>query len=238
MQRKIVAGNIYHVLNRGVDKRKIFLDTKDHFRFIHDLFEFNDTEPVNNLTYYFQNTKSKDIARPYIKKRKQGKKRKLLVDMLAFCLMPNHYHLLMQPHTEDGISKFMKKLNMGYAKYFNSKYQRSGALFEGRYKAIRIEQEPHFIHLPYYIHLNPLDLKFPEWRNKEIKSYNKAITFLEQYRWSSFPDYVGIKNFPSVTQRDFLKNFIGEEKAHKSAMIRWLKELDQNISKVEKTTLE
>jgi len=218
---------IVHVLSRGVDKRKIFLDEQDYFRFVHDLFEFNDQEWVNNIFYRFQRSKqSNDIASHYIEK----KPRKLLVDILAFCLMPNHYHLLLTSRIDNGISKFMKKLNMGYAKYFNEKYEREGTLFEGRYKSIPVTREAHFIYIPYYIHLNPLDLNFPEWRNKEIKDYKAAMNFLENYRWSSFPDYIGKKNFPSVTNREFLNEFFGGVKQYKKDTLQWLKELDlENI---------
>ena len=218
---------IVHVLSRGVDKRKIFLDEQDYFRFVHDLFEFNDQEWVNNIFYRFQRSKqSNDIASHYIEK----KPRKLLVDILAFCLMPNHYHLLLTSRIDNGISKFMKKLNMGYAKYFNEKYEREGTLFEGRYKSIPVTREVHFIYIPYYIHLNPLDLNFPEWRNKEIKDYKAAMNFLENYRWSSFPDYIGKKNFPSVTNREFLNEFFGGVKQYKKDTLQWLKEMDlENI---------
>jgi len=225
MREKFVAGNIYHVLNRGVDKRRIFLNNKDYFRFIHDLFEFNDIAPISNNSYFFK-TNPIDIARRYIER----KPRKLLVEILAFCLMPNHYHLMLRPLQDDGVFKFIKRLNMGYAKYFNEKYERSGALFQGRYKSIVVNNEAHFIHLPYYIHLNPLDLIVPEWRNREIKNLNKALEFLENYRWSSYLDYIGKKNFPSVTQRDFLLNFFGGNKDYEKTIKQWLKDLDfQNI---------
>ena len=95
MREKMAAGNIYHVLNRGVDKRNIFMNDEDRFRFIHDLFEFNDTEPLNNTGYFF----NKAFATPYIER----KPRKLLVEILAFCLMPNHYHLMLRPLQEDGV---------------------------------------------------------------------------------------------------------------------------------------
>lgn len=230
MRDKIVAGNIYHVLNRGVDKRKIFLDDKDHFRFIHDLFEFNDIKPANNnLNYYFRNN-STDVARPYIKLMEP---RELLVEILAFCLMPNHYHLLIRPLFNDGLFRFMKKLNTGYAKYFNEKYKRVGALFEGRYKSIIIKDESHFIHLPYYIHFNPLDLATPEWREGELKDYKKAINFLDNYRWSSHFDYSGKKNFPSVTQREFLMKFFGGSQEYEDSIKKWLKNLDtENIKEI------
>ncbi len=207
-----------HVLNRGVDKRKIFLDTQDYFRFVHDLFEFNDQQRVNTTFYAFK--KSNDIASRNIENRH----RKLLVFVHAFCLMPNHFHLLLSPLVEDGITRFMKKLDMGYAKYFNEKYERKGALFEGRYKSVLVTKESHFIHLPFYIHLNPLDLITPEWRNGEIINPKKSRKFLESYRWSSFLDYIGIKNFPSVTQRDFLSKYFCGTRNYKKRIYEWLGE--------------
>jgi putative transposase len=208
---------IYHVLSRGVDKRKIFFDEQDSLRFIHDLFEFNDEKPVNNNFYKYN-----DVRRRYVEREP----RKLLVKIHAFCLMPNHYHLLLVPNIENGVMSFMKKINGGYAKYFNIKYKRRGTLFEGRYKKILIKDEAHFIHLPYYIHLNPLDIAAPEWRDKRIKNYNKAIKFLESYRWSSHLDYLGKKNFPSVTQRNFLLDFFGGHKRYERSIKSYLKTLD------------
>lgn len=220
---------IYHVLSRGVDKRKIFMDDKDYLRFIHDLFEFNNQLPVSNILYRFGKNKNMDIVSPYIKKP-----RELLVDISAFCLMPNHYHLLLEPRAENGISLFMKKLNIGYAKYFNKKYERTGALFEGRYKSILIKNHAHFTHIPYYIHLNPLDIIAPEWRERKIKDYKKTIQFLDSYRWSSHLDYTGKKNFPSVTRREFLLDCFHGEKGYKKSIEGWLKDLDlenKNLSK-------
>lgn len=192
----------YHVLNRGVDKRAIFLNEKDYLRFTHNLFEFNNQEKINNNFYTFQKVESNVIGY-------HNRPRKLLVDIHLFCLMQNHYHLLLSSRTKDGIPRFMHKLNMGYARYFNEKYKRSGALFEGKYKSVLIEKEAHFFHLPYYIHFNPLDFKFPEWRNNDLRDYKKAKKFLDSYRWSSHLDYSGKKNFSSVTQREFLLEVFG-----------------------------
>ncbi|MBU1956730.1 transposase [Patescibacteria group bacterium] len=238
MREKVFSGNIYHTLSRGVDKRKMFLDNGDYLRFIHDLFEFNDTAPINNTTYRFRTrANSKVIARPYIDKdRKNKKPRKLLVEVLAFCLMPNHYHLLLKPRFDDGITKFLKRLNMGYSRYFNEKYKRQGTLFEGRYKLIAIINESHFLHIPYYIHLNPLSIKFPEWKSKKIKNYSEAMKFLESYRWSSFQDYIGKKNFPSVTQREFLLGLFEGPIQYKNDTEKWLQE--RNFKKNEDIFLE
>ncbi len=220
---------VFHVVNRGVDKRKVFLDKQDYFRFIHDMFEFNDLNS-SNTTYYLFSRRYNDVGRRNIEfdkvKVREPKPRKLLVNILAFCLMPNHYHLLLMPKVKDGVPLFMKKLNGGYAKYFNARYERKGALFEGKYKRIAVRNEAHFIHLPYYIHLNPLDLVMPEWRKRELRSHKKAMGFLENYRWSSHLDYLGKKNIPSVTRREFLLDFFGGHGGYKRSLESWLKELD------------
>ena len=215
---------IYHVLSRGVDKRKIFMDDKDRFRFIHDLFEFNDVAPANTSSYHFYNNESGDVGRRQI--GRETKTRKLLVTLHCFCLMPNHYHLLLSPLIEKGMSLFMKKLNGGYVKYFNEKHDRTGTLFERKYKSILVENESHFTHLPYYIHLNALDLVAPEWRERTLRNPKKALDFLNDYRWSSHLDYTGQKNFPSVTQRDFLFEVFNGEKGYTKSIESWLKELD------------
>ena len=190
-------------------------------------------EPANNSTYFFG--KYMDVRHPYIKKR-ENRARKLLVKIHAFCFMPNHYHLLLSAVVENGIPLFMKKFNGGYAKYFNEKYERKGTLFEGRYKKVIIKNEAHFIHLPYYIHLNPLDLIAPEWRERKLHNFKKAMSFLDTYRWSSHLDYAGEKNFPSVTQRDFLLEFFGDPKQYKQGITDWLKEL--SVENVRDLTLE
>ncbi len=222
---------IYHVLSRGVDKRKIFMDDQDCFRFIHDLFEFNDEAPASTSSYRFY-VKSSDVAHRKIER----KPRKLLVEILAFCLMPNHYHLLLIPKTESSISLFTKKLNGGYAKYFNQKHERTGSLFERKLKSVLVESQTHFIHLPYYIHLNPLDLVAPEWRGRKMKNFKKAMEFLDSYRWSSHLDYCGKDNFSSVTQRDFLLEVFGGEKEYEKAVRNWLQDLE--IEKIRDVLLE
>jgi len=222
---------IYHALSRGVDKRKIFMDDKDRFRFIHDLFEFNDEAPANTSSYHFYK-QSGDIGCRQIER----KPRKLLVNILAFCLMPNHYHLLLSSLVKNGVSLFMRKLNDGYVKYFNKRHERTGTLFERKYKSVLVDNEAHFIHMPYYIHLNCLDLIAPEWRQRKLINYKKAIDFLGKYRWSSHLDYLGQKNFPSVTQRDFLLEVFEGEKGYEKNLKSWLKEL--NLKKIDDYALE
>lgn len=214
---------LYHVLNRGVDKRKIFMDDKDCYRFIHDLFEFNDQQRVQSNFRRF-NAQSHAVGVRAIERRE----RKLLVKIHAFCLMPNHYHLLLSPMVDGGVPMFMQKLNGGYAQYFNQRHEREGTLFERGYKLVSVNSQSHFIHLPYYIHLNPLDMAAPEWRERKINNLNKALDFLENYKWSSHLDYLGKENFPSVTQRDFLLEVFGGEKEYGKMLKSWLKDLSLN----------
>ena len=134
-----------------------------------------------------------------------------MIELMTFCLMPNHFHLMVRQKVENGITEFMRKLGTGYTNYFNQKYERVGTLFQGKFKAAHVQEEPHFLYLPYYIHLNPLDLYEAGWREQRVGDTDKALAFLDSYRWSSYLDYIGKKNFPSVTQRDFLLNVsIGE----------------------------
>lgn len=213
-----INGHIYHICNRGVEGRNIFRDDNDRFRFIHDLFEFNDTENAPNFRYKFHEIRSHEIRK---------RPRKLLVHVLAFCLMPNHFHLLLEQKQDNGVSKFLRKLGVGYAMYFNQKYKRLGVLFQGRFKAIMVERDAHFIHLPYYIHANPLDLIAPAWREGKVPNSKKAMEFLENYRWSSFLDYTEKENFPSVTQREFLLNVSGGTRYYKTNFQQWLKSMDE-----------
>ncbi len=205
----------WHLIGRGVDKRDIVLDDKDRVRFIHDLYVFNDLNPTPNFILH--------------SRHEEVRKRNRLIDIHSFCLMNNHYHLLVTERVEGGISFFMKKLNMGYTKYFNEKYERSGALWQGKYKKVLIERDAHFLYIPFYIHLNPLDYSHPEWRRGEVRELEKALVSLQKYRWSSHLDYFGIKNLPSLICMDFLKPVLGERKKYENAIRTMIKTQEQVI---------
>lgn len=193
---RFASGVFYHVYNRGVEKRNIFLDEKDYFRFVHDLFEFNDKNPVVNVQYRHQKNYSSPTA---VDSAIERQPRELLVDVVAFVLMPNHYHLLLRQRTENGVSLFMQKLGGGYTRYFNEKRERKGVLFQGKYKLKSINDHHYLQHLVQYIHLNPIELfirRFPE--RKQSAELRIPSEKLRSYRWSSYRDYLGIKNFPSV----------------------------------------
>jgi len=206
-------GKYYHVYNRGVEKRNIFRDDKDRFRFIHDLYEFNDINPVEN---------NYGVPVSVIQKN-QKRRRELLVNILCFCLIPNHYHLILEQLVDNGISIFMQKLG-GYVYSFNLKYKRVGPLFQGKFKAIQIENENGLLHLSRYQHINPLEIIEPNWKEEGIKDWGKAIQFLESYRWSSYLDYIGKKNFPSVTQRELINTYFGKPEDYQKFVTEFLLE--------------
>lgn len=198
--------DFFHIVNRGVDKRKVFMDDIDRVRFMQNLYIYNDQ----------QYTPHNARGRKY--REQAGIKKKPLVHIHAFCLMDNHYHLLVSPIVENGISIFMHKVGMGYSKYFNEKYERDGALWQGNYKMIHITKDAHFIYIPYYIHLNPLDFKMREWRKGEVENIKKALDFLKGYRWSSYLDYIGINNFPSIIYKKDISTLIGSGKKQETTI--------------------
>lgn len=130
--------------------------------------------------------------------------------------MKNHYHLILSERAPRNLSKFLMKLNVGYAKFFNEKYKRNGYLFQGRTKKIRIARDAQFNYIFHYVHLNPLDyLKGAQhWRirdqNDGIKNAHEALQYLRRYRWSSYLDYIGEKNFPSLLATHPFKDTFGD----------------------------
>lgn len=137
----LVTGEFYHVYNRGVDKRNILNNNPDLFRFLQAVREFNTVRPIGSI---FENQFHKKQSKP-------GKK---LVNIIAFCINPNHYHFIFEQLTDEGISKFMHRLGLGYTKYFNIKYKRSGALFQGNYKSAHIRNNEDLLRLSVYVNWN------------------------------------------------------------------------------------
>ncbi|MEK7198115.1 MAG: transposase [Patescibacteria group bacterium] len=220
---KLASNNIYHIYNRGVEKRIIFKNNQDYSRFIKGLLIFNDTKIVDDFN---------NRLRRIINKSHQ---REEIVDIIAFCLMPNHYHLLLRQRSDNGITEFMRKLGGGYANYFNLKYERVGALFQGKFKSVLIDNDRQLLYIPHYIHLNPLDLTMPHWREKKSVNKKQAIDFLSNYEWSSYRDYVGEDNFGIVINKDLLSEYFteGEYKKDFNAFIN-----DFDFENISDLTLE
>lgn len=239
-QPQFVNGEIYHIFNRGVEKRSIFQQISDYFRFVFCLYECNDINPVIMRKRIGQRRKKKNIGDTYVIFNKE---RKPLVEIIVFCLMPNHFHLVLRQLTDGGISLFMKKLGDAYVGYFNKKYQRTGmgSLFQGPFKAIYIETTDQLINLICYIFTNPIELLEKTWKEEGVKDYSKAINFLESYRWSNYLDCIGGKNFPSVTQRNFLLKVFGGPDGLKKFVEGWIlykAELNKGFSQIRPLILE
>jgi putative transposase len=214
---KFVGEHFYHIYNRGTEKREVFLEDGDYVRFIHYLFYLNDPDTtVSNLGRLLEMKEAKPPS------FEQTQKKDRLVNIHAFCLMPNHYHLLVSQNMEGGISRFMHKLGTGYSMFFNAKYEHSGGLFQGTFKAVHIKEDSHMLFIPHYIHLNPLKLMKEEDKNEGgLASF---IKFLESYKWSSYRDYVGIKNFPSVTDRKFILDLFRGTEGYKKDILGYILE--------------
>jgi putative transposase len=168
----------YHVYNRGVEKRTIFQNKSDYKRFIALLLVANSDTPVD----------LNGCSNIPLSKLPRGNR---LVDIGAWCLMPNHFHILIKEKQKDGISLFMKKLLTGYSMYFNIKYQRKGILFERPFRAKHLNTDNYLKYIYSYIHLNPIGIIDAGWKEKKIKDYKKTEDFLNSYEYSSFLDYLG-----------------------------------------------
>lgn len=215
LMREFIVGEYYHLFNRGVEKRDIFMDESDRYRFIFCLYECNDANFVIMRNRINDRLFRKScIGDTYATFTAFKTKREALVEIIAFVLMPNHYHLIVRPLVEGGVSLFMKKLSNSYTGYFNDKYERNGmgALFQGTFKSVHIEGDGQFLHLTEYLFSNPVEIIEPEWKSRGAQDFKKAIEFVNNYKWSSYFDSIGIDNFPSVTARGFLwKIFAGKD---------------------------
>jgi len=186
MQRKtsFTENEYYHIYSRGVEKRKIFMNTKDYNRFMALLYIMNQNNQF--IIGNFLQNKSKELQDVFMEKRE-----KTLVSILGYCLMPNHFHLILYEHTEGGITKFMGKLLTAYSMYFNTKYERSGPLLTHPFRSEYIDSESQFMYIFSYIHLNPLSIINKKWKEDGIKNKKEAKEFLENYQFSSYQDFLG-----------------------------------------------
>ncbi|MBU4332656.1 transposase [Patescibacteria group bacterium] len=176
---KFQTNEYYHIYNRGVDKREIFVKGKDYIRFLRGMRDFNDKD-------------TKCPAGHLVSGVVPGANR--LVDIICYCLNPNHYHFILRQSMEMGISKFLHKIEMGYAKYFNYRYDRSGALFQGTFKDVHIKSESYLGWLSGYVN-----------GNSEIH----GIFLAKDWPWSSYKDYVGLRK-GTICDKDIIFGFFKE----------------------------
>ena len=172
----------YHCYSRGVDKRTVFETSNDFERFLQLLYLLNNTNTVHRSD--FKKTTTAEVL--------QISRGKSIVAIGAYCLMPNHFHLLLKENAEDGISRFMRKLGIAYAMYFNIKNERVGNLFVKPFRSKHIINDRYLKRAIQYVHLNAAELFEPGWKAGKVKNTRVLENKLQQYRYSSLPDYYGI----------------------------------------------
>jgi len=178
MRKTIFAtGEIYHVFNLGVEKRVTFTDKREYDRGLLTLDFYRFEGVFAGLAQILKlDLEKRNFFLSQLKKN--GKK---LVDVLGYCLMPNHFHFLVRQLLNGGIPTFVGNFSNSYTRFFNTKHKRIGHLFQGVFKAVKIEDDEQLIHVLRYIHINPV-----------VSSVIKEAD-LENYPYSSFPEYLGRK---------------------------------------------
>lgn len=215
MIRKLVFANeeIYHLYNRSIEQKPVFTDKRecqravialDHYRFLTPVLKLSRALelPLNKRSNYFQNLK---------------KVNRRMVEIICYCLMPNHFHFLVKQKTDKGIQKFVKNFSNSYARYFNTKHERTGPLFQGAFKAVRIEADEQLTHVSRYIHLNPTTSFL-------IKEKN-----LGDYPWSSLPEYLG-KTPQNICDKEIILNAFSSIEAYRNFVhnqVGYAQELDK-----------
>lgn len=182
--KQYLEGGFYHIYNRGVEKRDIFIDEFDYKMFLSYLKNY--------------------LSAPYPKQVRPVRASDIheQIKLICFCLMPNHFHLLVKQSSQFGIVSFMRRLSNAYTKYFNERYERVGHLFQGKYKATLIQEDPYLLHLSRYIHLNSVEL-LDEYRSD-----------LKLYPYSSYGDYLGMRNTQWVHPEEILSFFKTAQKTN------------------------
>lgn len=210
----------YHIYNRGTDKRKIFLSKRDHERFLGLLYAGNSTKAIR-LDDMFKSSPSQGFTlRTLLEKAPRTEP---LIDLVAYCLMPNHFHILVREREAGGISRFMQKMTTGYTMYFNKRYKRTGALFQGAFRSEHIKEDRYLKYLLSYIHLNPIKLIEPKWKERGITDKEKAEEYLEHYAYSSYLDYLGESRLENkILSMDVLPNYFETTRDFKTNIMEWL----------------
>ncbi len=218
--QNLVPKEYYHIYNRGNGKNRIFLDKEDYDRFTKLLYICNSQNKFKfRDSIITQKIDSFDFERGAP-----------IVSILAWVLMPNHFHIILTSHRSDlweekynPITEFMRKLGTSYSMYFNKKYKRTGSLFEGKFKSKHIGEENYFNYIFSYVHLNPIKLIQTDWKEKGIRDYKKVILYLKTFNYSSFQDY---SDHPRKEQKIINKDLIPEyfKYSNTRQLFEWIKQ--------------
>lgn len=205
-KEQFCPGNLYHLFNRGNSKREIFYTDKDRYRFLQALYISNNSNSNMGLTHLEQDKKGLTL----LEIKEIFEKNKTFYDpfvkIYADCLMPNHYHLLVEELKEGGIVRFMQRSGNSYGRYFTIKNDRPGSLFQGRFKAVRIENDDQLKYLLVYINvINPAQLVEPELKENGIHDFNKIFEFVDSYNWSTHQEFMGRRESLLIDKNNLLR---------------------------------
>jgi len=199
----LVTGEIYHVFNRGIDGRPTYSAKKGYDRARQLLLFYQ----FSGLSVRYSVFRLWDEGRQQEFFQKVRLHNESHVAILAYCLMPNHFHLLVRQESHGGISKFLSNFQNSYTRYFNTKNRRLGSLFMDQFKAVRIEDEDQLLHVSRYIHLNPF-----------TSFVVKTLDELEEYPWSSLREYLG-KDDVEICQKQVLMGYFKEKAGFRSFVL-------------------
>lgn len=171
----LINNQIYHVLNKGISLQLTFITKRDYQRALEVMRYYqNEKQPLRYSQFLsLSNERRTQILEDLVREKRY------FVEIIAYCLMPNHFHFILKQLIENGISKFLSNFTNSYTRYFNTKNKRTGPLFQGKFKAVMIESDEQLLHLSRYIHLNP----YSSHLIKNIKD-------IEVYPYSSFREYI------------------------------------------------
>jgi putative transposase len=204
-----VPEEFYHIYNRGNSRQTIYHTKDDHNRFVTLLYLANGTESFD----------FREIDTDSIFEYERGEQQ---VSIGAYCLMPNHFHILLTPLVEEGVTLFMRKLTVGYSMYFNKKHHRTGSLFEGRFKSEHVDSDNYLKYLFSYIHLNPVKLLQPDWQQQGIINLQDTFTYLDAYRYSSYIDNAVSRPESNILNRTPFPEYFATKQAYDREMKDWL----------------
>lgn len=216
----LVTNEIYHIFNRGVDHRPTFLNKKEFKRAIKVMNFYRFAKLPVRLSFFliWAKERREELLNEYEKKAER------LIDIISFCLMPNHFHFLLRQKTSGGIAKFMSNFQNSYTRYFNTRHKRIGPLFLDQFKAVRIETDEQFLHVSRYIHLNPYS-----------SFVVKTLRELKEYLWSSLPESLGLQQ--GICQTDEV-TFHFQNKSTYQKFIFNQADYQRNLEKIKHLTFE
>lgn len=189
---RIAPGECYHIFNRAVSKQVIFHDLSDYSRFLFLILYFQAPVKILHIgraVKEFREHIGQSSALTNVDEKEIVKQR--TVELVAFCIMPNHFHLIVKELEEGGIATYMQRVLTAYSKYYNTKYEKSGHVFQGPYRAVHVEDDKQLLHLSAYVHRNPREIS--KWFKKE-----------DQYQWSSYRDFIGENRWDDLLLSDIV----------------------------------